>query len=104
MDNQQPTNQPAQQVNPAKSTESIHVTVRDRRKVIYEADARAVTTYNETGLFDILPQHANFISLIEKSVVIHTVDGKKTTITIDNGLVKVKDNAIHLYVNLLAGK
>ena len=86
------------------STTSIHVTVRDRNRVIYEADATAITTYNETGLFDILPQHANFISLVEKSLVVHTVDGKKTTITINNGLLKVKDNAVHCYVNLLLAK
>jgi F0F1-type ATP synthase epsilon subunit len=87
-----------------ESATAIHVIVRDRLKVIYETDATAVTTYNETGLFDVLPQHANFISIIEKSIVVHTVDGKKTTISIDNGLVKVKSNTIHFYVNLLAAK
>lgn len=98
----QTTNQPQETLE--TSATKIHIRVRDRVKVIYEQDARAITTYNETGLFDILPQHTNFISLIQKAVIVHTLDNQKATIPINNGIMKVKDNSIRCYVNLLAGK
>jgi len=113
-------NQPAPQQQPEQSSapqqpkpaapepavhidsDKIHLTVRNRLKVLFDDDIFSLTTKNDTGTFDVLPEHANFISLINSKLIIGKLDGSKQEITINNGLLKVKDSSIHCYVDLLA--
>jgi F0F1-type ATP synthase epsilon subunit len=85
-----------------RPADSIRVTVRDRKRIVFDKDAKAVTARNDTGTFDVLAQHANFISLVNQSITVHTIDGEKVTIPISNGVLKVKDNGVHCYINLLS--
>src|SRR5258708_4239839 len=55
------------------NTETIHLSIRNRENILYDADVRALSAVNGSGPFDVLPQHANFISVIEKYVIIHLV-------------------------------
>ena len=89
-------------VIPAPSIEKIHVVVRNRFSIIFDKDVKSITSKNDTGTFDVLPEHSNFISLISSPLILRTLDGKKQEITFKNGLIKVKDNSIHCYVDLLA--
>jgi F0F1-type ATP synthase epsilon subunit len=94
------TNQTQSEQNP--SAEKIHVIVRNRNSILFDNDVKSITSKNDTGIFDILPEHSNFISLISSPLILRTADGQKKEITFKNGLIKVKDNAIHCYVDLLA--
>src|SRR6266568_6548943 len=75
--------QPTQQINPppAPSAEKIHVTVRNRIRVLFDDYAKSVTSKNDTGIFDVLPEHSNFISLITSPLTVRTLEGKKQEIT-----------------------
>ena len=85
--------------------EKIHVTVRNRTKVLFDDDAKSITSKNDTGEFDVLPEHSNFISLISNPVIIRSLDGQKHEITFSsNGLMKVKDGNVHCYVDLLSNE
>lgn len=81
--------------------EKIHVLVRNRKKIFFDADVKAVTSINDKGKFDILPEHAHFISLIQKYILIHTLDGKEQNIDIGYGVLKVSDNQVNCYVDLI---
>src|SRR5260221_13407232 len=93
--------QPLQTISTA-SAEKIHLTVRNRKQILFNEDVKSVTSRNDTGLFDILPEHANFISLVTSPLVIVKINGQKQEITFSNGIVKVKDNAVFCYIDLLA--
>ena len=54
-------NQPKQQ--PESST--MRVKVYAPFKVYFDGEAKSMTAVNRVGPFDILPQHHNFISLLE---------------------------------------
>ena len=82
----------------------IHVTVRNRMQILFNEDVKSVTSRNDTGLFDVLPEHANFISLITSPLIIGKSDGGKKEITFTNGIIKVKDNAVYCYIDLLSAK
>jgi len=97
----QPTNQtPTPATNP--DSEKIKVTVRNRTAILFTDYVKSVTSKNDTGVFDVLPTHSNFISLISSPLILRKLDGQKQEITFDNGLLKVKDNVIHCYVDLIA--
>jgi len=96
----QPTQMPIQEA--VLSPEKIHLTVRNRMKILFDEEVKSVSSKNDTGVFDILSEHSNFISLITSPLIIRKLDGKKQEITFKNGLIKVKDNAVFCYIDLLA--
>ena len=79
---------------------NVYVIVRDKETILFEDEARAITSFNEKGIFDVLPLHENFISIIKKSVIIHRKTGQKHEIKIDNGILKVFENKINIYLGL----
>lgn len=79
---------------------TFHLTIRSREGKLYEADVLSLTSYNEQGKFDILSQHANFISLITRELSIRETGGKDKVIRIDNALLRVKENRVEVYVGV----
>ncbi len=78
----------------------LSVSVRTREKVLFEGYANTVTSFNLRGRFDILPFHANFITLISKYVIVDT--GKKTErqFDIDKGILYAMSNKVSIYVGI----
>lgn len=81
--------------------EKITVVIRDRDALLFEDKVDAISSFNDKGPFDVLPRHANFISLIKKSVVIHLSGKQEKKIEIQSGVLKVKDNNIEIYLGIL---
>lgn len=78
---------------------SINVVVRNRDIVLFKDKVKSVTSYNERGVFDILPKHENFISLVKNNVIIHKTNNENHEIKIDNGVVRVYENNVYFYIN-----
>ncbi len=78
----------------------IPVVVRDRKGVVWEGQARAVSAINARGAFDVLPVHANFITILKKKLVLHKTDGSKEEMNLDNGVMWVLTNKIEVYVGV----
>lgn len=104
--NQQPQQLPTQTIQntPSTSAEKIHLLVRNRTQLLFDDDVKSITSKNDTGIFDVLPEHANFISIISSPLIIGKLDGKKQEVKFDNGILKVKDNAVFCYIDLLSKK
>ena len=78
---------------------TINVVVRNRNTVLFQDKVSSVTSYNDKGVFDILPEHISFISLIKNSVIIHKNKNESQEIKINNGVVRVYKNSVFFYVN-----
>jgi F0F1-type ATP synthase epsilon subunit len=83
-----------------KGQEKFSLFVESRDGVLYDGEVFSLTSINEEGRFDILPHHANFISLISSILVIGELDGSKKEIKIDNGLLKTKEDKVEVYVGV----
>jgi len=69
-------------------------------KIYFEGDAFSLTAVNETGPFDILPRHHNFLCmLVPCNLVIKTPDGEKT-IKIARALMHVKAEKVTVFVDV----
>lgn len=66
----------------------------------YEGKAAAVTSENQAGKFDILPQHVNFISLIKNKLIVHTLDKKEVEYAFTRGVLEVSNNKVSVYLGL----
>lgn len=81
-------------------TDSIlTVVIRNKDIILYSGKAYAVTAVNDKGIFDILQQHENFISLIKDKVIIRTTPRENREIQIGNGIVRVYKDKVYIYVN-----
>ena len=80
-------------------TPSIHVVVKDKNGISNEGDYAAVSSYNEVGLFDVLPLHTNFISLIKNKLILHKGTDDKE-IKVGTGLMYVAQGKVNIYLGL----
>lgn len=78
---------------------SLTVVVKNKENILYSGNAYALTSINDRGIFDILPQHENFISLIKEKITIHPTPFTNQEILIENGIVRVQENKVYVYVN-----
>lgn len=77
---------------------SLTLTIRDRQRVLFQEHCLAVSSYNEKGIFDILPQHENFIAVIKEKIVIHKNIYKSEEIKIANAVLRVYRNKVDIYI------
>jgi F0F1-type ATP synthase epsilon subunit len=69
-------------------------------KIYFEGDAFSLTAANETGPFDVLPHHHNFLCmLVPCNLIIKTPDGEKS-IKIARALMHVKAEKVTVFVDV----
>jgi F0F1-type ATP synthase epsilon subunit len=79
----------------------LRVKVYTPFKTFYEGDARSLTACNETGKFDILPGHHNFISmLIPCDVLVETPEKQIKTIPTARGLLHIKEDKLIIFMDV----
>lgn len=81
---------------------TLHVLIRRRDALLFEEDAASVSTGNEQGTFDILPEHENFISLITTGVTVTLFDKRKKEFELvsGSGMLRVYDNTVSIYLGV----
>ena len=80
---------------PIESTDPnlLNVKVYSPFRTYYDDTAKSLSAISKTGPFDILPQHHNFISLLEPcDVEIKTEAGDSRKIKIAAGILHVRQN------------
>ena len=83
----------------ADNTASLTVVVRNKDKILYSGQAYAVSGVNDRGIFDILPQHESFISLIKDKITVRKSPREKQEIQIENGILRNYKDKVYIYVN-----
>jgi F0F1-type ATP synthase epsilon subunit len=71
--------------------------MKNRESIIFDGQVNAISSYNDVGLFDVLPMHENFISLIKDKIILHSNNGNKEY-KINGGVLKVKDDKVDIYL------
>jgi len=67
---------------------------------LYDGPAISITASNKVGQFDILYGHANFFSLLTAANVTINTGSQAMSFPISEGLLKVKNNTVTLFVNI----
>jgi F0F1-type ATP synthase epsilon subunit len=82
------------------SDKRIMVQVFSPAKILFTGSAVAVTSLNEKGRFDVLPFHANFISIVKKYLIIHPDRKNRQKIDIKTGVLHCKNNVVKVFVDI----
>ncbi len=87
-------------LKPSTDKAILNVIARAPFHIYYEGPARTVSASNRVGQFDILPEHADFFSILEPGEVIIDTGADPITFAIHSGIVAVRDNEVMLFVNM----
>jgi len=85
---------------PNNGPADLHVIARAPFELYYEGPASAVSATNRVGNFDILPEHADFFSMLRPGKVIIETDKEPLEIDASNGIITVRDNRVLLFLNI----
>jgi F-type H+-transporting ATPase subunit epsilon len=88
---------------PADGKQTMRIKVASPFKTYFDEAGYSISGVNETGPFDILPRHHNFMSLLEPGeLVIRPVRGKEheQRIRISGGLMHVKADKITVFLDI----
>lgn len=69
-------------------------------KIYFNGRARSITAVNDTGVFDILPQHHNFMTLVNACDVIVRTEKSEEKIPIKQGIMHVKADEVVLFLDV----
>jgi len=78
----------------------LDLIIRNKQGVVYNDNVEAVSSKNDKGVFDILPEHENFISIIKQSIVIHKKINENQEMKIDNGILRAYKNKVNIYIGI----
>lgn len=80
---------------------TIAVKVYAPFKVYFEGDATSLSAVNDTGPFDILPKHHNFLCmLVPSNLVVQPVGAAPVTIKIHRALLHVKADRVVVFMDV----
>lgn len=80
--------------------DKITVSIKNKKEQLFLGDASSVTSKNDDGVFDILPFHVNFITLIYDFIVIDRNQQTERRFEMENGVLYTLGNKIDIYIGL----
>ena len=84
-----------------KQSESITLSILGREGTLFvKQEVFGVTSRNQKGVFDVLPEHENFISIIKDFVIVHKKQQPKQEIKIGTGVLKVTNNIVDIFLGM----
>lgn len=86
---------------PTVQEDTLKVKIYSPYQVYYDDIAVSVSAENDTGPFDVLPRHHNFITLVNACEVIIRNDGvDDKRIRITRGVMHVRSNKVTLFLDV----
>ena len=85
--------------------EFLEVKINDYKQgLIFEGKVRSLTANNDTGMFTILPEHANYITLINGNIITRGENKQTKTYEISKGILECKNNKIIILISMESKK
>lgn len=84
----------------SKISQTLKVLIRSRSKNFFTGEVYSVSSKNEKGPFDVLPQHAQFVTLLTGNIVLDKGLPTEKTIEVDKGVLNVLGDKIDVYVGV----
>lgn len=79
----------------------IHIKIYAPFKVYFDGPGVSFSAINDTGPFDILAGHKNFMSLLKPGLIkIHKPDTKEFDMQISRGVMHVKENKVTVFLDI----
>lgn len=78
----------------------IELIIQERNGKIYDGKVKSVSSVNQKGPFDILPEHEQFVSTLNSYIIARLEDDNEKRWEIENGILRVKDGVVEIYLGI----
>lgn len=85
---------------PKPAEKTMHVKVHAPFKVYFDDQAVSVSAVNETGPFDVLPGHHNFMTLVSACDLVVRTAQTQETVPIQRGIMHVKADEVVIFLDV----
>jgi F0F1-type ATP synthase epsilon subunit len=96
----EPAPQQTTDEKPAADGQHMHVKIYAPFKVYYDGQAESVTAENDTGPFDILATHHNFMTLLSPCEIIVRDGEKEERVKVSRGIMHVKKDEVIVFLDV----
>ncbi len=79
---------------------AINLKIQSRDGILFQGEITSLTAKNSHGTFDILKNHANFISLVGETLIIRDKEKIEREMRVENAILKAKENNVEIYVGV----
>lgn len=79
----------------------LQVKIISPKETLFEELVSSVSSTNSVGNFDILPQHANFITVVEKTpIIVRKPDKQVVTFNFPLAVIYAANNKVNIYTDI----
>lgn len=96
----EPPKEDKKKKKPALDSKTVQVKVYSPFKTYFSGPATSVSAENETGPFDVLPQHHNFMSILNPGDIRVRTEQGEHKYRIARGIMHVKNNEIIIFLEV----
>lgn len=82
------------------SADKIHVKLFSPFQIYYNGEAKSISAVNDTGPFDVLAQHHNFITLLNACELNITAPDGDKRVRISHGVMHVRNNQVTVFLDV----
>jgi F0F1-type ATP synthase epsilon subunit len=82
------------------ATSQFILVIMDRDHIVFEGMVVAVSSVNDKGPFDVLEQHAQFISLIKDVLKWQAVEGNWQEMAVSTGIIRVFKDKVTVFLGV----
>lgn len=86
--------------DPKTGQELTHVKLYSPYQTYYNDEAFSVSAINQTGPFDILPRHHNFMTLLSAGEIIIRAPSGERRVKIARAVMHVKQNKVTIFLDV----
>lgn len=81
--------------------QTLRIQILSPKETIFDSQALSISSKNSLGKFDILPQHANFITLVQKNPIIIVLPQKRVIrFNFPMAIIYTKQNIVKIYTDI----
>jgi F0F1-type ATP synthase epsilon subunit len=82
------------------SFKPLKVIIKTSEEILFNGEADRISSFNDVGRFDVLPMHANFITMINKELTLFKNHQKIKEMKIEQAIMKVKKDIVHIFLGI----
>jgi F0F1-type ATP synthase epsilon subunit len=78
----------------------LAVQVMNPNKILWKGEAKSISSKNNYGPFDLLPEHANFVTLVKKEPIIIRGTEEEKTFSFDSAVIYIHKNEVLIFAQI----
>lgn len=88
-------------MNKTAARDKLRIKIHSPFRTYFDGNAVSVSATNDTGPFDVLPQHHRFMTILNTGeVIVRSENGKQQRYKIDRGIMHVRDDQVTVFLDV----